>query len=282
MHMSSGRPLLFARKPAPVQVAWLAYPGTTGLSAMDYRLTDPYLDPPGDGDLNFSEQSIRLPYSFWCYDPLTDQPDVNALPALSNGPITFGCLNNFCKVTEPTLQMWSRAMLAVPDSRLILLAAPGRHRQRVLDRLAELGIDAARVEFVGYQKRAEYLKVYHRIDIGLDTVPYNGHTTSLDSFWMGVPVVTRIGRTVVGRAGWSQLSNLGLANLAAGSDDDFTRIVAELSRDLPRLAELRRGLRERLRQSPLCDASSFARHIESAYRQMWHAWCAAHADPMPR
>jgi protein O-GlcNAc transferase len=273
MHMSGGRPLLFARKPAPVQVAWLAYPGTTGLSAIDYRLTDPYLDPPGDGDLNYSEQSIRLPFSFWCYDPLTDEPAVNELPALDEGHFTFGCLNNFCKVTEPTLELWSRAMKAVPDSRLILLAAAGRHRQRVLDQLAELGIEAGRVEFVGYQKRADYLKVYHRIDVGLDTIPYNGHTTSLDSFWMGVPVITRIGRTAVGRAGLSQLSNLGLNSLAAANDEEFVRIVVELSRDLAKLSELRAGLRQRLRGSPLCDGATFARHVESAYRQMWRHWC---------
>jgi protein O-GlcNAc transferase len=273
MHMANGRPLLFARKPAPVQVAWLAYPGTTGLSSIDYRLTDPYLDPPGDGDLNYSEQSIRLPYSFWCYDPLTSEPAVNELPALGEGHITFGCLNNFCKVTEGTLELWSRAMKAAPESRMILLAAPGRHRQRVQDQLAELGIEASRVEFVGYRQRADYLKVYHRIDIGLDTIPYNGHTTSLDSFWMGVPVVTRIGRTVVGRAGLSQLSNLGLSSLAASSDEEFVRIVVELSRDRSKLAELRAGLRQRLRESPLCDGPSFARHVESAYRQMWRHWC---------
>jgi protein O-GlcNAc transferase len=271
MHMAGGRPLLFARRPAPVQIAWLAYPGTTGMRAMDYRLTDARLDPPGF-DSHYSERSIRLPDSFWCYDPLTDEPQVNALPALERGHVTFGCLNNPCKLTDATLQMWGEVMLAVPDSRLLLLAPQGP-RERLLQRLGARGIASGRVDFVPYQKRAEYLRSYHDIDIGLDTFPYNGHTTSLDSLWMGVPTVTRVGETCVGRGGLSQLFQLELLALAAESDSGFVAAAAALAGDLGRLADLRRNLRSRLEKSPLMDAARFAHGMETVYRGLWKTHC---------
>jgi protein O-GlcNAc transferase len=273
MHMANNRLLAFARKPAPIQVAWLAYPGTTGLAAMDYRLTDPYLDPPGLSDACYSEESVRLPETFWCYDPLGDQPPVNALPALENGFVTFGCLNNFSKVNDGCLALWARVMRAAPRSRLVLLAPPGRPRDHVLARLGREGIEAPRVEFVGRRPRPEYLGLYQRIDMALDPVHCNGHTTSLDGFWMGVPTVTLVGQTVVGRAGWSQLSNLGLRELAAETPEGYVAVATRLAGDLSRLRELRGGLRERMRGSPLMDAGRFARQMEQAYREMWHRWC---------
>ena len=269
MHMANGRPLVFARKPAPVQVAWLAYPGTTGMTAMDYRLTDPYLDPP-DADGDYVEKSIRLPDTFWCYDPLTDQPPVNALPALSVGHVTFGCLNNFCKVNAGTLELWSQVLSAVPGSRLILLCPQGSHRPQVLEKLK---VQADRVEFVEFAPREQYLKRYHRIDIGLDTFPYNGHTTSLDSLWMGVPVVSMVGQRAVSRAGWSQSKNLGLAEQLVGQrPQDFVSLAVGLAGDLPRLSQMRGQLRLRMEKSPLMDADRFARKVEEAYRQMWHTF----------
>jgi predicted O-linked N-acetylglucosamine transferase (SPINDLY family) len=273
MHMSNGRPLLFARKPAPVQVAWLAYPGTTGLAAMDYRLTDPYLDPPGEHDDWYTETSIRLPDTFWCYDPLTVEPLPGPLPALEKGYVTFGSLNNFCKVTVSTLKVWAQVLSGVPQARLLLLAQPGGHRQRVLGCLAQEGITQDRIEFAAFRPRAEYLALHQQVDLGLDTLPYNGHTTSLDAFWMGVPVVTRLGDTVVGRAGWSQLCNLGLRELAATHDEAFVRIAVDLAGDLPRLARLRAELRPRMASSPLMDGNRFARNLEVALRQMWQRWC---------
>jgi predicted O-linked N-acetylglucosamine transferase (SPINDLY family) len=273
MHMSNGRPLVLARKPAPVQVVYLAYPGTTGMAAIDYRLTDPYLDPPGESDRDYSEISFRLPETFWCYDPLTDQPSPGPLPASNAGGITFGCLNSFSKVNAATIALWARVLRVVAGSRLILLAARGQHRERALEQFRKAGIEPSRIEFVEYRPRPQYLELYRRIDLGLDTIPYNGHTTSLDSLWMGVPVVTRVGRTAVGRAGWSQLSNLGLPDLAGWSDDEFVAIASNLAGNLPRLAQLRDTLRSRMERSPLMDAARFARHVESAYRQMWRAWC---------
>jgi protein O-GlcNAc transferase len=274
MHMSSNRLLVFARKPAPVQITWLAYPGTTGLAAMDYRFTDPYLDPLGS-DHFYAEKSYRLPETFWCYDPLADEIDPGPLPASSSGHITFGCLNNFCKVTDPTLELWLPILQQLPESRLILLASHGGHRIHLCEYFKNRGVDPNRVEFIEFQPRNDYLHVYRKIDIGLDTLPYNGHTTSLDSFWMGVPVVTRLGRTVVGRAGWSQLCNLNLKELAAESGDQFVKIALDLAGDLRRLAELRNNLRNRMQQSPLMDASRFARNLETAYQQMYRAYSGA-------
>ena len=272
MHMAGGRPLLFARKPAPVQIAWLAYPGTTGIGAMDYRLSDPRLDPDGfDG--HYSERTLRLPDSFWCYDPLADDVDVGPLPALERGYLTLGCLNNPCKLTDHTLRLWGGVMRALPSARLLLMAPPGRHRERLSRRLAAHGIAAERVDYRAFQPRAEYLRSYHDIDLGLDTFPYNGHTTSLDSLWMGVPVVTRVGRTCVGRGGLSQLFQLDLLDLAAESDEAFIAIAAALGHDLIRLAALRRELRARLERSALMDAPRFARHMEHAFRSAWRTYC---------
>jgi len=162
------------------------------------------------------------------------------------------------------LALWDRVLQAVPGSRLRLMAHAGRHRQLILDAFT----DPARIDFTPFLSRRDYLEQYRTIDLCLDTFPYNGHTTSLDAFWMGVPVVTRVGATVVGRAGWSQLRNLGLPELAAWDDDAFVGIAAELAGDLPRLAELRAGLRPRMEASPLMDAGRFARDLEAAYLRM--------------
>jgi protein O-GlcNAc transferase len=176
------------------------------------------------------------------------------------------------------LALWATVLRQVETSRLILLAPLGSHRARTLERLRQEGVDPARVEFVALQPREKYLQTYHRIDLGLDTFPYNGHTTSLDSLWMGVPVVTFVGGRAVGRAGWCQLSNLGLGELAGRTPEEFVRIAAELANDLPRLADLRSTLRRRMEQSPLMDAPRFARNVEAAYRQMWQAWCQGKTD----
>jgi predicted O-linked N-acetylglucosamine transferase (SPINDLY family) len=273
LHLAGGRLPVFARKPAPVQVAFAGYPGTTGLSAIDYRLTDPYLEPPGADEPVGVERPERLP-SFWCYAPRGDEPAVGPLPAASGPGVTFGCLNNPCKVNDGVVRLWARVLRAVPDSALLMLCPSAAHRRRVEEVLRGEGIDPARLRTTGPLPRAEYLGLFRRIDVALDTVPYNGHTTSLDGLWMGVPVVSRVGRTVVGRAGLSQLTNLGLGELAADSDDAFVRIATGLAGARDRLAALRAGLRERMRASPLTDAPGFARAVEAAYRKMWVRWCA--------
>lgn len=272
MHMADGRLLAFAERPAPVQISWLAYPGTTGVDAIDYRLTDPHLDPPGE-PLPYAEKSLYLPDAFWCYDPLTSEPAVNPLPVLESGQFTFGCLNDFCKVQRGVLELWARVLRAVPDARLLLLAPRGSARRAVLDVFAERGVAEARIEFADRAARGKYLQNYHRIDLALDCLPANGHTTSLDAFWMGVPVITLVGRTVLGRAGVCQARHLGLMDLVAHTSDEFVRIAVEASRDLPRLAQLRLELRARMQASPLMDAPKFTRALEDAYRRAWRAWC---------
>jgi protein O-GlcNAc transferase len=272
-HSGGNRLLVFAYKPAPIAASWMGYVGATTLSAIDYRITDSYLHPPGLDDECHTEESIRLPDCLWCYDPLSDEPSVNPLPALNENLVTFGCLNNFCKINEPVLELWARVLNAVDRSRLILLAPEGSCRLRAMESFRRHGIEAHRVSFVGNRPRPQYLECYHRVDIALDPFPYNGHTTSLDAWWMGVPVVTLVGQTTVGRMGLSHASNLQHSELAAMNPQDYLRTAVALAGDPRRLAHLRSTLRARMQQSPLMDAPKFARNIEAAYRQMWHCWC---------
>jgi predicted O-linked N-acetylglucosamine transferase (SPINDLY family) len=273
LHGAGNRLLTFALKPAPIQVTFAGYPGTTGMDVIDYRLTDPHLDPPGETDHCYAETSVRLPDTFWCIDPMADDVPVGALPASGSGTVTFGCLNDACKVNEAVLARWARVLQAVPGSCLVVGCPGVSPRRRVLDLLASGGVTAERVAFRERLPRREYLLLYREIDVALDTLPYNGHTTSLDAFWMGVPVVTLAGETVVGRAGLSMATNLGATELVARTADQFVEIARGLALDLPRLAALRATLRDRMRRSPLMDGRAFARNVEAAYREMWRRWC---------
>jgi predicted O-linked N-acetylglucosamine transferase (SPINDLY family) len=270
MHMAFNRALTFARKPAPVQVTWLAYPGGTGMDVMDYRITDPWIDPVGSDESCYREQSIRLPQTWICFDPLTD-----ASPAgeRSAGPICFGSINNPCKLNEPLLELWARVLNAAPESILLLQALSEFQRSWILRLFEARGIRSARLQFVPRCRRDEYRKLYHRIDICLDPLPYNGITTTCDALWMGVPVISLAGRTAAGRAGASILANVGLNEFATNDACNFVRLAASLATDLPRLAELRRTLRDRMVHSPMMDGPAFARNMEAAYRRMWSAWC---------
>jgi len=274
MHMARNRLLVFARKPAPVQVTYLAYCGTTGLSAMDYRLTDPYLDPPDQDQRFYSERSVCLPETYWCYRPAPSTPAVNSVPALKRGYATFGCLNNFCKVTPPTLAAWCRILQAMPSARLLLHASEGSHRRSVQEVLAGQGIAAQRLAFVGSLPLEEYFKAYEQIDVALDPLTYGGGTTTCDALWMGVPVVSLAGQTAVGRGGVSILSNVGVPELVARDAEQYVRIGVDLAHDWSRLCELRATLRDRMQNSPLMDAGRFTRNLEAAYREMWTRWCA--------
>jgi predicted O-linked N-acetylglucosamine transferase (SPINDLY family) len=272
LHAANNGLLVFAHKPAPVQVTYLAYAGSSGLTTMDYRLSDPYLDPPGGDESVYSEQTLRLPQTYWCYRPVVDLP-LRAPPALEKGFITFGCLNHFCKVNEPLLSLWARLLGAVPDSRLLLHAHEGSHRQRVLEHLQREGVNPQRVSFVGWAPVAAHFERYHSIDIALDTFPFGGGTTTCDALWMGVPVVSLAGKTALSRAGLSILSNVGLQELVADTPDQYVRLGVSLANDLPRLKELHSTLRQQMQASPLMDAPRFARNVEAAYRQMWRNWC---------
>jgi predicted O-linked N-acetylglucosamine transferase (SPINDLY family) len=272
MHLGGGRELMFARRGAPVQAAWLAYPSTTGLTAMDFRLTDSYLDPIVEcRDELYSEKSVRLE-TFWCYDPNIAGIDVSPLPSTKTGFATFGCLNNFAKVTDAMLRLWGEVMRRVPSSRLILMAPKGSRRPEVL---AALGVDPERVEFVLPVSRRNYLERYHRIDLCLDTFPCNGHTTSLDALWMGVPVVTLSGETAMSRGGMSVLTNAGLPHFVTQTPEQFVDVATAWAGNTTELSSIRSGLRQRLEQSILMNGKRFAQGMEHAFRNM----CAELPEP---
>jgi protein O-GlcNAc transferase len=273
-HSGHNRLLTFARKPAPVQVTYLAYCSTTGVDAMDYRVTDRFLDPPGEPS-HYTETSLHLPHCYWCYSapPLPD----SARPSTERraGPPTFGCLNNFAKLTDVTLELWARLLRRVPEARLLIYARAEAHRDRVRRALREAGVAPSRAEFVGRQALADYLETYRLIDVGLDPHPYGGGTTTCDALWMGVPVVSLAGQTAVSRAGSTLLSHVGLEYLVARNAEQYVELAAALIRDAGGLATLRNGLRERVESSLVMDAPQFARDLEAAFRTAWRAWCGS-------
>ncbi len=271
MHSGGSRLGMFARKPAPLQVTWLAYPGSTGLTRMDYRFTDPVLDPPGETDHLYTEKSIRLE-TFWCYGPPANSPAVGPLPADTNGHINFGCLNNFSKVNGAVLELWREILAAVPKSRLVLVLPKGKVMDRVREKLA---VAPNRLVCLPRISIAQYLDYYNSVDLALDPFPFTGGITTLDALWMGVPVVTLPGPIVVSRGSLSIFSNMGLTELAVKNKSDYVALAVALARDQDRLRQLRAELRERLERSVLMDSARFARQVELAYRAMWQKWCAS-------
>jgi len=273
-HTGGNRLPVFARQPAPVQVSWLGYPGSTGLPGIGFRLTDARMDPPGELPPGSTDEPVRLPDCWCCYDPAGESPEINALPALSANAVTFGSLNNFTKVNEYVLTRWARILEAVKRSRLLMFCPEGSARERVRAFFGSRGIATNRVEFAGLASRWNYLLLYHRIDIALDPFPYNGMTTTCDALWMGVPVLTLPKEMPASRAGLSLLSTIGLGELVASSEENYVQIAVDLAGNLPRLAHLRATLRPRMQSSPLMDAPRFTRNVESAYRSIWQRWCA--------
>jgi protein O-GlcNAc transferase len=274
LHAAGNRLLAFAQRPAPVQVTYLAYCGSSGLSAIDYRLTDPHLDPPGCDESSYSEKSVRLARTYWCYAThFEDGPAIHPLPAARDGVVTFASFNNFCKLSKEGWELWRRVLGGVPRSRLVLHAPFGSHRDRLRHDLATDGVNPDRLSFVPQVSTREYFQNYQQVDIALDTIPFNGGTTTCDALWMGVPVIALRGLTGVGRAGVSILTNVGLPELIANTPDEFVAVAKKLAGDLPRLAELRRTLREQMKGSPLMDAPQFAGDVEIAFREMWSDWC---------
>jgi protein O-GlcNAc transferase len=273
-HTACNRLLVFARKPAPVQVTYLAYPGTTGIDAMDYRVTDAYLDPPGISEEFYCEKSVRV-RSYWCFRPPNEDLAVSVPPAADAGFVTFGCLNGFRKVTAATLETWCAVLSATADSRMLIHAEEGSHRARVLAFFQGRGIDPKRIAFVPTLPLREYLQEYRHIDIALDPFPFAGGTTTCDALWMGVPVITLAGQTAVGRGGVSILSNAGFPEFIAGNSSDYVRLAGELARYLGRLKELRSKQRERMSSSRLMDERRFVADMEAAFRAVWRQWCGA-------
>jgi len=280
LHTSDNRLGVFAAKPAPVQVSWLGYPEASGLSTMDWRISDRFLEPPGGNRVAVGEEKAWLHPDCWtCFEPAEGYPEVNPLPSAEGRPFTFGCFNNYCKINDAVLHAWSRILNAVPDSRLRLLTKPGTHRRRTLEFMANQGIGAERIVFQDYAphtaelSQGKLLGRYHDIDLALDTFPYNGMSTTLDALWMGVPVVSVVGPRNLGRAGLSLLSNVGLPQFAVPSVDAYVEAAVSFSQEKPALAKLRAELRGRMQASPLLDAAGFTRKLEAGFRDMWVEWC---------
>lgn len=270
-HTPGGRPLLFARRPAPLQVAWLGYPGTTGLRAIAYRFTDAEADPPGESDAHATEKLWRLPQGFLCFSPAADVP-VADLPAPGRARLAFGSFNNLAKVSPQTVSTWAQLLREVPDAVLVLKAhalGSERARLRITEAFAAEGIGQDRLILREAEKRVEaHLARYGEVDIALDTFPYAGTTTTCEALWMGVPVVTLRGASHVARVGASLLERIGLPDLVATSRRQYVEIAKALAADLPRLRDMRRTLRDRMQRSSLMDRPGFARSVEAAYRAM--------------
>ena len=277
-YTADNRIWVFARKPAPIQVSWIGYLATTGLLSIDYKIADNYTDPPGKTERLYTEKILRLPESFLCYLPDRNSPKVKPLPVSSKGHITFGSFNNFSKVTPEVLTLWSRILNAVSDARLIMkcrIFFDKSMREHVIKVFAERGITAERIYLQSWEPSPRHLETYNLVDICLDTFPFNGATTTCESLWMGVPVVTLAGTAYHSGVGTSLLSNVGLSELVAGNHDEYISIAVNLAKDLKRLEFLRKNLRGMMEDSPLCDAKRFTRNLEACYRRIWEEWCIA-------
>jgi predicted O-linked N-acetylglucosamine transferase (SPINDLY family) len=274
-HTADGRLLIFARRPAPIQVSWIGYVGTTGLKAMDYLLADRYHVPPA-AEPHYCERVLRMPDGYVCYDPPPEAPAVGPLPAGERGPITFGCFNNAAKLTPEVIALWAEVIQAVPDARLLLGAAAlggSAARERITAAFTAAGAVRDRLEFHGALPWTKLLAAYNRVDIALDPFPYSGGLTTCEALWMGVPVVTLPGETFASRHSFSHLSNVGLTETIARDRQDYIAIAARLAGDRTRLAALRAGLRDQMARSPLCDGPRFARHLMELLRNVWGEWC---------
>lgn len=278
-HTAYNRLPVFALKPAPVQISWLGYFGTTGVGAMDYLIADPWTLPPSE-EANFTERIWRLPETRLCFTPPNVAVEVSQLPALDNGYITFGCFNNFSKTNDSVVALWAQVLHATAGSRLFLKSPQFKEvlvRNRVREAFAAHGIEPERLMLEGLSSRAEYLACCHRVDIALDPFPYTGGTTTAEALWMGVPVLTLQGERFLSRQGVGLLMNAGLPDWIAADPADYVLRATVHARDLHALSKLRATLRQQVLASPLFNAGDFVRHFEAALRGMWCVWCSEHA-----
>jgi protein O-GlcNAc transferase len=275
-HTRHSRLAMFAHRPAPVQVGYLGYPNTTGLPAMDYRITDEVADPPGSEGL-YTEHLERLPTGFLCYSPPADVPSVAPPPSSSNGFVTFGSFNDLAKLNDGVVDLWCAILRAVPDSRLLLKTkylVDEATCARVRRRFGQRGIDGGRLDLRPWAKsNAEHMASYANMDIALDTFPYNGTTTTCEALWMGVPVVVLRGDRHAGRVGVSILSHAGLEDLIADDPGRYREIAVALAKDAGRRAALRESLRGTVSESALCDGRAYTLELQDAMRRMWRRWC---------
>jgi len=273
-HTAFNRLLVFARKPAPVQATWLGYLNTTGLPAMDWRITDRHAAPAGLLEAYHSERLVRLPHCQWCYREPEGAPGVTERSSTAPGRVVFAAFTNPSKITRELIGLWSELLARVPGASLLLLgqgvdSIAGEFRAR----FARHGVAAERIVLQGSKSFPEYLALHGEVDIMLDTFPYTGGTTSCHALWMGVPFVTLTGGTSTSRGGASLLNTIGLPDLVADSPERYLEIAENLANDAARLRELRAGLRARMLASPLMDIPEFTRSLERAFRSMWQSWC---------
>lgn len=275
-HTAHNRLPVFAWKPAPVQVSWLGYFATTGVAAIDYFLADPWTAPL-TLESQFSEKIWRLPETRLCFTaPETDVP-VSSLPALQNGYVTFGCFNNLNKINATVVALWARILIAIPRSRLLLKCAQfqdGSIREEILRKFSAHGVHPTRLTLEQFVPRANYLLAYQRVDIGLDPFPFPGGTTTAESLWMGVPVLTLAGSSFLSLQGVGLMMNAGLKEWVATDQENYLERAIVLASKLQELAALRSELRRQVTTSPVFDSTRFAKHFEDALRGMWQQWCA--------
>ncbi len=276
-HTKDNRMPLFAYKPAPIQVSYLGYAYTSGMEAIDYRFTDAMIDPPPEAQKYYTEKLIYLPHGCHCYTAPTGCPDANYLPARKNNFISFSIFHNPCKVNKNMMQIWARLLEAVPDSKLfmknIILRDP-QVKAIVTEQFKETGVPEDRLVLYNYDTTYfEHLSRFHHIDIALDTSPYNGTTTTCESLWMGVPVITLCGDKPQSRVSASIINRIGLGDLIAYSADEYIEKAKALANDLDKLESIRLNLRANMQNSTLMNGALMAEAIETAYREMWIKYC---------
>ncbi len=271
-HTAGNRLRAFAHKPAPVQVSWLGYPHTTGLSAIDYFVTNIVQDPPGEGF--HTEELLRLS-SDTCFDPPQDAPEVAPSPYLRNGYLTLGSLHRHQKLSSEVFDLWCSVLGALPTSRLLLFNTGFTEDaiDSIAARISERGIDLDRCEFRRDTKGSDYLSVYHEIDLGLDVFPWSGGTTTREALWMGVPVIGLMGNRRSARSSAAVLTTIGHPEWIASSPAAYLAIVREFASDPSRLTRVRSILREQM-QSTICNAARYTAELECAYRTIWRRWCS--------
>ena len=281
-HTAFNRLTVFARRPAPVQVSWLGYPWTTGLTRLDGRITDSAVDPPGAEALS-SEPLLRIDPCYLCWQPPAEGPVVGAAPCLLDAPATFGSFNHFAKLNPAVVEVWSAVMRRTPGSRLLLKgkgAADEVLRDALVEGFKAGGVAPARIEFLGWSGDANaHLDLYRRVDVALDPFPYNGVTTTLEALWMGVPVITLRGPHSLSRQGGAILDQLRLGEFAVRSPQQYIEVAAALAADPERVEALRQGLRASLQRSSICDAPAFAGRMEALFRRLWASACATSCGP---
>jgi predicted O-linked N-acetylglucosamine transferase (SPINDLY family) len=275
-HTGNNRLGVMTYKPAPVQVAYLGYSDTTAVQAIDFRLTDALVDPP-ESQSYYTETPAYLPGGFVCYRPPDYAPPVATLPAYSKQCVTFGSFNNNCKVNSLIMGLWAQILRATDNSRILLRFKGGDDRDvadHYFREFERLGISRERVAILGWKNPVEHLRMYGEVDIALDTYPWNGHTTTCEALWMGVPTISLVGQgSFLSRIGLTILSRVGLEMFTASTAEEYVGKATAFARQLDNLAEIRTSTRLMMTTSKLCDVKAFSSSVEAAYRKMWHKWC---------